>query len=182
MKDKRPKDSIFYDSIKNERRNQEETINFYKQNENSHTSTRKSISPVIGEGGSFGSSYTYKGALGSGYTYKRKEAERTYLYGFTNSRLIYFLGVMEPRAYLVFVTLIALLILEDLNEDESFIIYRFVLNVAYAMGAVVDQEVILNAYNLKHFQREQGAALQKDFETLYAEINRLKKEMSHLKS
>jgi cell division protein FtsB len=89
---------------------------------------------------------------------------------------------MEPRTYLIFITLIALLIMEDLNEAERLIIYRFTLNVAYAMGAIVDQEVILEAYHLKTFQREQGAALQKDFDTLYAEINRLKKEISRLKS
>jgi len=149
-----------------------------------NTSTRHITSPLISEdGGGLGSDgiYKMKNGLGSGFTYKRKAEKQTYLYGFTDSRFIYFLGIMEPRAYLIFVTLIALLILEDLNETEGKIIFAFVSNVADSMQTVIEQEVILNSYNLKKFQREQGAALQKDFDTLFAEINQLKREVNQLK-
>ena len=146
--------------------------------------TRHIISPLITDDGGPEPDYTYKmkSGLGSGHTYKRKEEKRTYLYGFTDSRFIYFLGKMEPRAYLIFVTLIALLILEDLNETEGKIIFAFISNVADSMQTVIEQEVILNSYNLKIFQREQGAALQKDFDTLYSQIDQLKREISYLKS
>ena len=150
----------------------------------SNTSNRHATSPLITEdGGETGADYTYKmkSGLGSGFTYKRKAEKRTYLYGFTDSRFIYFLGIMEPRAYLIFVTLIALLILEDLNATEGKIIFAFVSNVADAMQTVIEQDVILNSYNLKVFQQEQGAALQKDFDTLFAEINQLKREINQLK-
>ena len=149
-----------------------------------NTSTRHIMSPLVSEDGGLGPETTYKmkGGLGSGYTYKRKEPKQAYLYGFTNSRFIYFLGIMDPRTYLIFVTLIALLILEDLNQTEGKIIFAFISNVADSMQTIIEQEVILNSYNLKVFQREQGKALQKDFDTLYSEINRLKKEISHLQS
>ena len=209
MKNKRPKTSNFYNSTKNKRRKQDKMINFYNQKENNHSkpnfsnpkminkngksgffvnsqytanknaSTRHIISPLLSEDGGLGIA---SDSDGSGFTYKRKAEKRTYLYGFTDSKFIYFLGKLEPRAYLIFVTLIALLILEELNETEGKIIFAFVSNVADSMQTVIEQEVILNSYNLKIFQREQGDALQKDFDTLYTEINQLKREMSQLKS
>jgi hypothetical protein len=194
VKNKRSKSSNFYyDSTKNKRRKQEKMLNFYKQkissplqsdflnqnnphyNTGNNTSTRHIASPLIGQ-------YSALDSEGSGFTYKRKEEKRTYLYGFTNSKFIYFLGELEPRAYLIFVTLIALLILEDLNQTEGAIIFAFISNIGDAMETVIEQEVILNSYHLQKFQREQGKALQKDFDKLYREINQLKKEMSHLKS
>lgn len=214
MKKKRPKDSIFHDSIKNKRRKQGEKINFYRNNENSlnqsvsftnqnminhkgmnyffsnrddsgtgkNASTREHT-PLFGLNVGLEPDYTYqtKDDLGSGFTYKAEE-EKPYLYGFTNSKFIYFLGTLEPRAYLVFVTLIGLLILEDLNDAESKILYAFISNVGNAMQAIIEQQIIVNSYSVLKNERAQGDALQKDFEILYSEIARLKKEMSHLKS
>ena len=157
---------------------------FATHSDNTHHNqfSRHIISPLISIDGSLESDTFYQANsnTGSGFTYKRKDEKRTYLYGFTDSRFIYFLGKLEPRAYLIFVTLIALLILEDLNETEGKIIFAFISNVADSMQTVIEQEVILNSYNLKNFQREQGAALQKDFDLLFAELNQLKKEISSL--
>ena len=206
MKNKQCKSSIFYKSTKNKNRNQEKSVNFRKQSKNIHIKTsnltfsgrnianknkigeyftdhhyainngsmQHIIPPAISENGASDLS-------GSGHTYKRKEEKRTYLYGFTDSKFIYFLGTLEPRAYLIFVTLIALLITEDLNDTENKIIFFFISNIADAMQTIVEQEVVLNNYNLKKYQREHGAALQKDFDTLYALIDQLKREISHLK-
>lgn len=150
-----------------------------------NASTRDHSSALFfGLSGGLGPDYTSqtKDGLGSGHTYKREEEKRTYLYGFTNSKFIYFLGTMDPRAYLVFVTLIALLILEDLNDYESKIVYAFLANVSDSMQSVIEQEIIIDAYNVQEAERAQNAALQKDFEIIYSEIDRLKKEMSQLKS
>ena len=214
MKNKRSKNSIFYDSTKKKRRKQEKGMNFYKQNKNNHpksndmpfpsqnipnkngmnsffinpndttynkASLRHQVSPIISDG-SFSDLSGDSSISGSGHSYKRKEEKRVYLYGFTDSKFIYFLGKLDPRSYLIFVTLIALLILEDLNETESKIIFAFLSNVSDAMQTIVEQEVILNSYHLKVFQRDQGAALQNDFDTLYSQINQLKREVRQLKN
>ena len=206
MKNKQSKSSVFYKSTKNKNRNQGKSVNFHKQSKNIHIKTfnstffsenatnknemdqsftdhhyainngsnRHIIPPFISENG-------VSDLGGSGHTYKRKEEKRAYLYGFTDSKFIYFLGTLDPRAYLIFITLITLLILEDLNDTEGRIIFFFISNIADAMQTVVEQQVVLNNYNFKKYQREHGAALQKDFDTLYAHINQLKKEISHLR-
>ena len=210
MKNKQSKSSVFYKSTKNKNRNQEKLVNFHKQSEDactnisnssvfskneknkskidgfftdhhlgmqnkSNASTRHPLSHFFSDDG-------IPDLGGSGHTYKKKKEKRTYLYGFTDSKFIYFLATLEPRTYLIFVTLIGLLLTEDLNETESKIIFFFISNVADTMQTIVEQEVVLNSYNLKKFQREQGAALQKDFDTLYAQIDQLKREISQLKS
>ena len=210
MKNKQSKSSVFYKSTKNKNRNQEKLVNFHNQSkdicakasnsglfsknetnksrmgdfftEHHHSmqnhnngSTRHLFSHFFSDDG-------IPNVDGSGHTYKKKGEKRTYLYGFTDSKFIYFLGTLKPRAYLIFVTLIGLLLTEDLNETESKIIFFFISNVADTMQTIVEQEVVLNSYNLKKFQREQGDALQKDFDTLYAQIDQLKREISYLKS
>ena len=205
LKNKRLKKSSLLNSNKKKIRKQVKAINFYNQNGGHYANSYKmndtfahsndathNNAPIRKEvviddaGETPESDFTTSGSgypsLGSGFTYKRKPQKRTYLYGFTDSKFIYFLATLEPRAYLIFITLIALLITEDLNVTESKIIFVFILNVADTMQTIVEQEVILSNYEHTKFHREQGDALQKDFETLYSEISRLKREVNHSKS
>lgn len=114
----------------------------------------------------------------SQYTYRKGEAQKNYLYDFTDSKFISFLGNLKPKSYLVFITLIALLITEDLNETETKIICAFILNTADTMLTLVEQEVILNSYKQKKEARELGNALHHDLQTIYDELDQLKKKLS----
>ena len=195
MKNKRSKNSIFYDSTKNKSRRQEQNHNLQAFDTKNFTNSEKTtffagkkrdyhhkndknnknmyryhaaIAPFfIGENGT---------SSRSDFTYK-KEAPRTYLYGFTDSKFIYFLGTLEPKAYLVFITLIALIITEDLNDTEAKIIYAFISNIADTMLTLVEQEVILLNYKRSKESRELGNALHHDFETIYAQLDEIKKKL-----
>ena len=194
MKSKRSKYSIFNDSTKNKRRRQEQNHNLQAFDTKNFTNSEKSTF-FAGKK----QDYHHKNDKNNKNTYRqhatiapyffdesempsrpdftyKKEAPRTYLYGFTDSRFIYFLGTLEPKAYLVFITLIALIITEDLNETESKIIYAFISNIADTMLTLVEQEVILNNYNRKKEFRELSNALHHDFETIYAELDKIKKK------
>jgi len=198
VKNKRSKNSIFYDSTKNKRRRQEQNHNLQAFNTKNFTSSEKTTIPTEKE-----RDYHYKNNKSMyrnhtavapfftsedipsfesntpsrpDYTYKSEEP-KTYLYEFTNSRFLYFLGNLTPKQYLVFITLIALLITEDLNSTEAKIVYAFISNVADTVQTIVEQEVIL--YNYKHAKanRALGNALHHDLETIYAELAKIKKKL-----
>lgn len=117
--------------------------------------------------------------LKSDYSYKKTE-EKKYRYEFTNYRLIYVLGTMESRVYLIFITVIALLIAEDLNKTERKIIYAFFLNLGDTLQTIVDQDEIIKGVQDEKESRELGNALDKDLSTLYEEINKLKRKAPNL--
>ena len=192
MKNKRSKKSIFYDSTKNKRRRQEQKHNlqafdtknftnpekttnsigkkrnFYQENGKNSFRNHTSVSPF----------FTDESAAPSrpDFTYKSDEP-KTYLYEFTNSRFIYFLGKLTPKQYLIFISLIALLITEDLNTTEAKIIFAFISNVADTIQTIVEQEVILFNYNNTKANRELRNAIHHDFETIYAELEKIRKSL-----
>ena len=193
MKSKRSKNSIFNDSTKNKRRRQEQNHNLQAFDTKNFTNSEKttffagkkrdyrhkngkniyrhhaSIAPFF-----YDESDTQSR---SDFSYK-KEAPKNYIYGFTDSRFIYFLGNLEPKAYVVFITLIALIITEDLNAIETKIIYAFISNVADTMLTLVEQELMLSNYKHMKDYRELRNALNHDFETIYAELDKINKKFS----
>lgn len=197
MKNKQSKYSIFYDSTKNKHRKQE-------QNDHSQTFHGKKFSnpnkcgSFIGENRknpSFSKNnpneYRNHSATAVGpffideddtfsrpdYTYQKTTQQKDYHYGFTNSKFIYFLGNLTPKEYLLFITLIALLITEDLNETEAKIVYAFTSNVADTMQTIVEQEIILSKYKHNVDSKKLNQALHHDFETIYAELAKIKKKL-----
>jgi len=193
VKKKRSKSSIFYDSTKNKRRKQEQTqylnefhernaikrehmINPKQQNtpffhQNARNNHRNPASTAAGF------FFTDEASQGSNYHYKKGKAPETYVYEFTNSKFIYFLGTLDPKAYLVFVTLIGLLITEDLNVTETKIIYAFISNIADTIQTLVEQEIILQNFRHSRATYEINTALQQDFETIYAQLAEIKKKL-----
>lgn len=193
MKNKRSKSSIFYDSTKNKSRKQEQNrnlegfyqkkftgsekiANFLHESQDSNQTNNKSsyrlhssIAPFLmsEEETSFRPNYNYK-----------KEEKQQYLYNFTNSKFIYFLGTLDPKSYLIFVTLIGLLIIEDLNQTETKIVFAFILNIADTMQTLVEQEVILESYKAAVEARELGNALHQDLENIYTELDKIKQKLS----
>ena len=193
MKNKRSKNSIFYDSTKNKSRRQEQKHNLqafdtknFTNSENSTFSTERKRNFHHKNGKSTYRNHTSIGPLfidendtpsRPDFIYKKDEPQKTYLYEFTNSRFIYFLGNLTPKQYLVFITLIGLLITEDLNTTEAKIVYAFISNVADTVQTIVEQEVILFNYNHAKATRELNNALHQDFETIYAELAKIKKRL-----
>ena len=202
MKNKRSKKSIFYDSTKNKHRRQElkhnlqafDTKNFTNSEEstfsiggkrNFHSKNGKNnyrihttVSPFfISEDMQDIPSFETDSLSRPEYTYKKEEPKRSYLYGFTDSRFIYFLGNLNPKEYLLFVTVVGLLIVEDLNETEAKIIFAFLSNVTDTIQTVVEQEVILSKYKHNKEARDLNNALHHDFETIYAELDRIRKRL-----
>ena len=194
MKNKRSKSSIFYDSTKNKHRKQEQiqhSNGFYvkktaplEKNENPEpkeqhfryqnigsryrNSTPNAIGPFFIDDES---------PTRPDYTYKKDEPKRTYCYGFTDSKFIHFLAHLKPKEYLLFVTLVGLLIVEDRNETEAKILYAFISNVADTMQTIVEQEVILSKYKHTNDATLLNNALHHDFETIYAELEKIKKKL-----
>jgi len=197
VKNKRPKSSIFYDSTKKKRRKQEEIHHFQTFQKKNFSNSEKITTASTKKQAYFQKKneniYQHRASATAiplfideddtpsrpNYTYKKSEPQKTYLYGFTNSKFIYFLATLEPKAYLVFITLIALLITEDLNQTEAKIICAFILNTADTMLTIVEQEVILNNYNQRKESRALGNALHHDLETIYAELAKIKKKLSN---
>jgi len=195
VKNKRPKSSLFYDSTKNKRRKQEKSCNLNRFNNRNFSISEKNTNPSMKkrhyahktEGNLFRNhSASTPFFLDDSapltrpnYTYKKGEEKQTYCYDFTNSRFIYFLGKLEPKPYLVFVSLVSLLICEDLNVTETRIIYSFISNIADTIQTIFDQEVILNNYNQAKETRALNNALHEDFEQIYAELDNLKKKLSN---
>jgi len=169
MKRKRTKSSNFPHSIKKKQRKQGELFH-------ERSSFHQIRGYMLSEGES---SPPEPEASKSGYTYK-KEEEKTYCYEFTNYRLIYVLGTMESKVYLIFITVIALLIAEDLNKTERKIIYAFFLNLGDTLQTIVDQDEILKGVQDEKESRELGKALEQDLSTLYEEIKKLKKKIPNL--
>ena len=193
MKNKRSKSSIFYDSTKNKGRKQEKNRNFKAFNkENSDDLKQKPTFLYENQAYSHkDNKFSYRNpsaiapffisedntSFRPNYTYKKNKPEKEYLYDFTNSRFIYFLGSLDPKSYLLFITLIALLITEELNRTEAKIIYAFVSNLSDTIQTLIEQEVILENYKQIVESRELGNALQKDLETIYAQLNEIKKKL-----
>ena len=193
MKNKRSKSSIFYNSTKKKRRIQEQNQHleeFYARK----TADTEKYKDTRHKNGSFfyrNNNYernTMSTAVGpffiddepfarSDFTYKKDEPKRTYLYGFTNSKFIHFLGHLTPKEYLLFVTVIGLLIVEDRNETEAKILYAFISNVADTMQTLVEQEIILSKYQHNNEAVKLNNALHQDFETIYEELAKIKKKL-----
>ena len=177
MKNKRPKDSIFHNSIKRKQRKQDSNRNlqtfnnyFYKKGENeSRNHAAAAIEPFF--------TSEEPAPIRPNYTYKKGEAERTYLYEFTNSRFLYFLGTLDPKSYLVFVTLIGLLISEDLNATEMKIVYAFISNIGDTILTLLEQEVILQNFRHQEDTRQLGNALDHDLKTIYAQLDKIKRKL-----
>ena len=193
MKNKRSKSSIFYDSTKNKRRKQEQSHDFQAFHE-------KKI-PIFAKDAKFeqiqSPSFQWRKnndacrsstAVGPffiddespsrpDFTYKKEAPKKVYLYGFTDSKFIHFLGNLSPKEYLLFITLIALLITEDLNETEAKIVYAFISNVADTMQTIVEQEIILSKYKHNKEAQQLNNALHHDFETIYAELDKIRKRL-----
>jgi len=177
VKNKRSKSSIFYDSTKNKRRKQEQNANFsqkehfrYKHiGSNYRNTTPTAVGPFFIDDDAL---------VRPDFTYKKEEEKRTYLYGFTDSRFIHFLGHLTPKEYLLFVTIIGLLIVEDRNETEAKILYAFISNVADTMQTIVEQEVILSKYKHNNEAAKLNNALHQDFELIYAELEKIKRKLS----
>ena len=199
VKNKRSKNSIFYDSTKNKRRRQEgkhnlqvfdtknftnsekstfsigEKRNFHSKNGKSNYRNHTTIAPFFTSDDM--PSFEADSLSRPEYTYKKDEPKRSYIYGFTDSRFIYFLGNLSPKEYLLFVTIVGLLIVEDLNETEAKIIFAFLSNVTDTIQTVVEQEVILSKYKHNKEARDLNNALHHDFETIYAELDRIRKRL-----
>ena len=172
MKNKRTKSFNFSHSIKKKQRKQAKNDNsqtFFGRPYQSDQAVRNPMSAIV---------LQEDEEIQSDFSYNNEEEKGSYRYGFTNSTFIYFLGTLDPKSYLLFVTVIALLIIEDLNETESKIIFAFIMNIADTMQTLVEQEIILQSYRLGVQRRTQGKALQKDFDTIYAELNQLKKAVN----
>jgi len=185
VKNKRSKSSIFYNSTKNKRKKQEKNENleeiYQKQEKTPQRNARSSypgkqfssrnptaIAPFItSENNDF---------TRPSYTYRDTKATKTYLYDFTNSKFIYFLGSLDPKSYLLFVSLIALLITDELNRTEAKIIYAFISNISDTIQTIVEQEIILENHHQAIESREFKNALHHDLNTLYKELDKIKKK------
>ena len=185
MKNKRSKSSIFYDSTKKKHRKQEQSEYSKKFYARKPIYLEKNEKPD-----QKGYHFHYRNPTSVGtffiddesfsrpdHTYKKDEPQKTYVYGFTDSKFLYFLAMLKPKEYLLFVTIVALLIIEGLNETESKIVFAFISNVADTMQTMVEQEVILNQYKSTTATRQLNNALHQDFETIYAELAKIKKKL-----
>lgn len=195
MKNKRSKNSIYYNSIKNKSRKQEQIHNiddFYTFNQLNFSpkpskNKRKPFIKKVSTSENFRTRSTTgvgsffidddEPVFGPNYRYKKEQNKKIYRFGFTNSKFIHFLGHLTPKEYLMFITLIALIISEDLNETEAKIIYAFISNVADTMQTIVEQEIILSKYKHEAATVELNDALQNDFEIIYKELEKLKKKL-----
>ena len=189
MKNKRPKSSIYYHSTKNksQKQGQKSKINTFEKKEFDSNHMKASFSEekrFIYENPKFKTERNTQ--IGNflmddldspkrpDYTYKKEPATKTYQFGFTNSKFIYFLGKLTPKEYLLFVTLIGLLIVEDLNETEAKIIYAFTSNIADTMQTLVEQEIILGKYNHAEESNQLSNALHEEFEVIYEQMEKLR--------
>jgi len=202
VKNKRSKSSIFFNSTKNKTRKQvksEHSQKFYVKEtahlgknatfgqaephfryKNIGSSYRNSTPTAVGPFFVDGDDSAYisdDGPTRPDFTYKKDKPKRTYIYGFTDSKFIHFLGHLTPKEYLLFVTIVGLLIVEDRNETEAKILYAFISNVADTMQTIVEQEVILSKYKHNNEAFLLNNALHQDFEIIYAELARIKKKL-----
>ncbi|MCL2559290.1 MAG: hypothetical protein FWE07_02275 [Turicibacter sp.] len=187
MKNKRSKCSIYYNSTKKKQRKQEKNQHSpYKTRQKSERNASSIVFPFLMDDQSgvgshdsttSGSTSTHGKTSRSDYTYEKGQPTETYCYEFTNSKFIYFLGNLTPKQYLVFITLVALIITEELNQTEAKIIFAFLSNVTDTIQTLVEQEIILNNYRLNKNSRELGNALHHDFDNIYAELDRIKKQL-----
>lgn len=182
MKNKRSKSSLYYNTSKKKRRKQEKNHFFQPFHEKSGDSLKKA--PPFAARGPMNKTVgpffigEEPAPKRSDYTYKKEPQSQTYRFGFTDSSFLYFLAKLSPKQYLAFVTLVGLLLVEELNETESKILYAFISNVADTLQTVVEQEVILNNYNRTLESRALGEALHHDLAVLHAEIEKVKQQLS----
>lgn len=192
MKNKRLKSSTISYSTKTKPRNQEknnEINGFLKKNENlmknyeipvhiKEQYRQKRLPPhnATNDSGPFIFDNTSSEEVtGSNYSYKAK-TQKCYKYqNYTNSAFLYFLGKLSPKEYVVFITILGMIIVEPMNLTEIKVLYSFITNIANAVYDYVEQQTIID--NIKSIKtgKEQADALQKDFDTLYNEVNLLKK-------
>lgn len=109
------------------------------------------------------------------YKYEQPPETKIYCYDYTDSQFIYFLGQLKPKEYLLFITILAVLITENLNVTEKRIVFAFVSNLADTIQTLYEQEVILASYRQTKGIRDLNNALHIDFDNIYKEIGRLKR-------
>lgn len=193
MKNKWSKNSIFFNSTKNKVRKQgkiKQSERFYaKKTETYEKNTTFSQRAPYFRYENAKSNYRNATTVGPffiddddaptrpNFSYKKDESRRVYRYGFTDSKFIHFLGHLTPKEYLLFVTIIGLLIVEERNETEAKILYAFISNVADTMQTIVEQEIILSKYNHNNEASKLNNALHQDFEIIYAELEKIKKRL-----
>ena len=116
----------------------------------------------------------------SGFEYFENNPPK-YLYEFTNSKFLYYIGTLDSITYLVVITIIAIAISEGMNRTEREVIFGLFLDIGDAMETIVDQDTIRVELEDKRENDERNRALQTDFDHLNSEIDRLRAEVGRLK-
>ena len=177
---------ISRNGLKNNKNNSEKLENNNKNN----SRYPQSIGPFLigGEFGNGGSSQnasssssnfssTNTSSTKSQYKYKTAKPTCPLKYGFTNSQFLCFLAKLKPKEYLVFVSIIAILLTDGLNDSEKKIIYAFISNITDAMQTLIEQEIMLHTYNSVKANNELRAALEIDLLYLQEELDKIKKRL-----
>ena len=109
----------------------------------------------------------------SGYKYK-KEHNKKYRYLFTNYKLFYYIYRMDANVYLIFTTLIAMLLSDGMNTIERKLLFSIFIDIGDAMRTIVIQDNIVEDVNNEASKRAEDAALQYDLDAIFAELERLR--------
>lgn len=121
----------------------------------------------------------------SGFNYKGEEG-CDYLYGFTNSEFIAFLGRLCPTEFIIIMTLISILISQPLNLNELSIIALFMEGLGDQLELLAEFRSIQTDIKEEDEQKEQNEAIQQDFNYIFQQlcamqerINCLENQLSH---
>jgi len=115
----------------------------------------------------------------SDYKYEKEEPFK-YLYEFTNARFLFYLGTLDSITYTVLITLIAITIAEGLNLKERQVVFALFFDIGDAMQTIVTQDLFIKELNDDKENSERNQALQKDFNYLTREIDKLRAQVAGL--
>ncbi|MCL1948261.1 MAG: hypothetical protein FWF59_00790 [Turicibacter sp.] len=105
----------------------------------------------------------------SGFNYSDEE-ECEFLYGFTNSEFIAFLGQLCPTEFLIIVSLITILITQTLNMDELSVIALFFEGLGDQLELLVEYDSIQADIKEAEEQKAHNKANQQDFEYIFQQL------------
>lgn len=117
----------------------------------------------------------------SGYSYG-EDNDCDYLYGFTNSEFLAFLGNLCPTDFIIIMGLISILIAQSLNLNELTVVTTLLEGVSETLE--VYQEIAEFQVGLKEGEetKEQNQAIQQDFAFINQQLCLMQQQINHLQN
>jgi len=118
----------------------------------------------------------------SGFDYVGEDCNKDYLYGFTNSEFIAFLGNLCSTEFIIIITLITILIAESLNTNELSVIALTMEGIGDSLELLAEYRELQESIENEEENCKQQEAMQQDFNYINQQLSLMQARITCLEN